>query len=546
MNKNLFPITAEEETLVKQKLKSFSVEEKVGQLFMPGLLGNYLSEDSEEFARLKNLVKKFKVGGFVMFSGHVHDYVANIHKLQLLSDTPLLISADFERGVAMRIPDATPMPHAMGLAATNDLSLVQKAAEIISKETRALGVHQNYAPVADISSNYLNPIVNTRAFSDDAEIAASFATAFIKGMRKYKIISTAKHFPGHGNTEIDSHCELPTISSSKKTMFERELLPFIKLIEEGVQSIMIGHLAVPAFEEKENLPAVLSEKIITDILKKQLGFKGLIVTDALNMQSVCNYFSVGESAVEAFKAGNDLLLFTADDEIAIQSVIEAVKRGEISLERLNESVEKILRAKAWVGLFDNENRLPEVHAASKKIATKKNLSTAYEIASRSITLVKDSKNIFPLNFKQNITCITLSDSAATETESFFQKYLDQNIFLKRKIMLSSNSSRNEIDDALQLVEEDEVLLIATFVRIRAYQGFSGLPEGLNYFLREITSRKNKHAVISFGNPYLLSLIPEIKTYVAAFGDSPIVQKSCADIILNGKKFLGKKPITIIN
>lgn len=544
MNKKLFPIAVEEENFIRKKLASLTLAEKVGQLFMPGLLGAYLSEDSEEFERIKILVTKYKVGGFVMFSGRVNDYISNINRFQAMSEIPLLISADFERGVAMRIPEATPFPHAMGLAATNDLQLALTTAEIISMETRALGVHQNYAPVADLSSNYLNPIVNTRAFSDDAGTAAKFASAFIKGMKNQKVISTAKHFPGHGNTEIDSHRDLPTILSSKKEMYERELVPFKKLIEEGVQSVMIGHLSVPAFESRENFPAVLSKKIIADLLKDELGFAGLIVTDALNMQAVCNYFSVAQSAVEAFNAGNDLLLFTADDEIAIEAVIDAVNRGEISEERLNESLEKILRAKAWLGLFGNDNAALDSGAASSVIASQANLDFAYACAEKSITLVKDENSFFPVDKASVISCITLSDAAAGETELFFQKYLDQKIFLKRKIFLSANSSDAEIDDALNISDNSGVLLIPTFVRIRAYQGYSGLPPKLNYFLRRIIESKKNYAVVSFGNPYLLSLFPGIQTYVAAFGDSHLVQKSCADLIINRKEFTGILPIQI--
>lgn len=546
MNKKLFSISVDEENFIRKKIASLTLAEKVGQLFMPGLLGNYLSEDSDEFERIKILVTKYKVGGFVMFSGRVNDYISNINRFQAMSEIPLLISADFERGVAMRIPEATPFPHAMGLAATNDLQMIQTSAEIISKETRALGAHQNYAPVADLSSNYLNPIVNTRAFSDDAGTAAKFASAFIKGMKKQKVISTAKHFPGHGNTEIDSHRDLPTILSSKKEMYERELAPFKKLIEAGVQSVMIGHLSVPAFESRENLPAVLSKKIITDLLKDELGFAGLIVTDALNMQAVCNYFSVAQSAVDAFKAGNDLLLFSADDEIAIEAVIDAVKRKEISEARLNESVEKILRAKAWLGLFGNHYAALDFESAAKVIASRANLDFAYMCAEKSIALVKDENKFFPLREANDLSCITLSDAAAGETELFFQKYLDQKIFLKRKICLSANSSDAEIADALNISDNSGVLLIPAFVRIRAYQGFSALPPKLNYFLRRIIENKKNYAVISFGNPYLLSLFPGIQTYVAAFGDSHIVQKSCADVILKCKEFLGRLPTIITN
>jgi beta-N-acetylhexosaminidase len=346
---SVFNLTSDEKVWVDSVLDRMTIRERVAQMIMPWAGGNYTSETSSEFKRIKYLVEDLKVGGLIFFKGDILNEALLINKVQSISQVPLLISSDFERGLAMRLTDATEFPYNMALAATGDTRLASEMGRIISLESRAIGIHQNYAPVADINTNADNPIINIRAYSEDKNIVSDYCQAFISGTVRGKMIATVKHFPGHGGTMTDSHKELPVINSTREELMQNDLIPFINAINSGVHSVMIGHLSVPSLEPGKK-PATLSKNIITGLLKEELGFQGLIVTDAMNMNAVTKNYSVAEASVLAVKAGNDIILMPPDEAIAITAISDAVHNGEISIERINESVRKILSAKKWVDL----------------------------------------------------------------------------------------------------------------------------------------------------------------------------------------------------
>ncbi len=531
---------------VDETLSQMSLHDKCAQMVMPWVLGDYKSEDSPEYQRIASLVKDSKVGGIIFFRGDVLNEAALIKKLQKLADTPLLVASDFERGLAMRLTDATEFPYNMAVAATGDPSLAYKMGKAIGDECRVLGVQQNYAPVVDVNNNAENPIINIRSFSEDKDIVSTFSKAFIQGEESAKIISTAKHFPGHGNTQVDSHQDVPVIEGSEKELNELELIPFEESIKSGVQSVMVGHLSVPALDDTKNLPATLSKPIITGLLKGKLGFNGLVVTDAMNMSAVTKYYSVAEASVMAVKAGNDILLMPPDEDVAINAIQSAVEEGEIEINRINESVTKILAAKKWLKI--GEEKKSALEDLSKVISNKAHLRLAKEIADKSITLVKNDRKIVPVNPSKyySTACISITDGVEGESDLTFQKLADENFGYVRKIFINKHSTKKDYQKAYQIARKANLILLPSFIKVKAYQGTVQLSDKNVKFIKKLLRLRAPSVIISFGNPYLLSLFPQAKTYLCAYGDPIVSQQAAMEAVLGDIDIQGILPISIPN
>lgn len=547
-NKNPYPsvfeLTQADRLWIEEKINQLPLREKCAQLVIPWVLGSFLSEDSIEYKRIVKLVKDLKVGGLIFFAGDILNQAILTNKMQALAEIPLLIAADFERGLGMRLKDGLEFPYAMALAAARDLTLAFKLGKAAADEARAIGVHQNYAPVADLNNHPENPIVNIRAFSEDKKITADFCSAFIRGTAAGRVISTAKHFPGHGNTHIDSHLDMPVITENKKTLFKNELFPFQESIKAGVQSIMIGHLGVPKLER--NITATLSKKIITELLIKKLRFDGLIVTDAMNMGSVCKHFSAAESAVKAFDAGNDLILFPPDEEIAIEALQTAVENGEIHKERLNYSLRKLLAAKCWLKIA--ENKIIDLNSVPKTVSSKKHLKLANEIAEKSITLVKNDGNHIPfLHTKsKNFFWITLTEGRGTDSEIYFHSLLQEEFPASMRALVHEEINDDYFQNILRASKEAELIILSSFIRVKAYHGSVSLSSLHTKLITEILSIKNSVILITFGNPYLLSLFPSVQAYICGYGDTKTTQHAMLRALKGEIKIQGKLPVSIPN
>ncbi|HEY4611489.1 MAG TPA: glycoside hydrolase family 3 protein, partial [Bacteroidota bacterium] len=410
-----------------QTLRSMSLEEKVAQLVFERVEGGYLSNDDERWQHYERLVKERKVGGFVFFAGDVYEYALQSNKLQALSKLPLLIAADFEFGAAMRVRRATLFPRAMLLGATRNPPYAYEMGRVIAKEARALGVHQDYAPVVDINNNPMNPVINTRSFGENAALVSEMSTAFIKGLQEGGVIATAKHFPGHGDTDVDSHLDLPVLSFNRERLDSLELVGFQRSVEAGVGSVMIAHLSVPALDTAKGLPATLSPSIITGVLQKKLGFNGLIVTDAMDMQGVTKAYSTADAAVRSIKAGTDLLLLPPDVEVAIDAIVAAVRRGEISEARIDHSVRKLLAAKESLGLA--ENRFVDPNAVASVVGNAEHQRLSKQIARDGVTVVKNDSSVLPLlkNNERKIIGITVGDAEDPSTGGYFRFLVRQRV-----------------------------------------------------------------------------------------------------------------------
>ncbi len=543
---SVFPITGDDKIWIEQTLNGMSILEKCGQMVMPWALGNYIAEDSKEFTRLSSLVKDLKVGGIIFFRGDVMNEALIINKLQEIADVPLLIASDFERGLGMRLIDGLEFPYNMAVSATGRTEYSYKMARAISAECRALGVHQNYAPVADVNNNAENPIINIRAYSEDKNIVSEYSNAYIAGAAEERVLTTVKHFPGHGDTKIDSHQDLPVINIDRLNLAVNELVPFIEAIRAGVHSVMIGHLSVPAIEPEPRLPATLSKAIITDLLKGEMGFEGLIVTDAMNMSAITKYYSTAEATLLAIKAGVDILLMPPDEEVAVYAIKNAVENGEIDLNQIDNSVRKILAAKRWLRI--DENKFSNIEELQKVIGRKAHYRLAADIAERSITLVRNDKNILPVDPKKiyRTACITITDGNDNDEIKIFQHEVDNNFGYVAKTTLTKRSRAKDYANALHIAKQSDIILVPTFVKVKAYQGTVSLSDEHTKFINSLLKLKSPVVLISFGNPYLLSLFPKAKIYLTAYGDPAVSQRAMVNAITGETGITGRLPISIPN
>lgn len=542
----VFPVNENDKNWIETTLSKMSIHDKCAQMIMPWVLGNYMNEDSDEFIRLKKLVKEDKVGGLIFFKGDIMDEAIAINKMQKFAKIPLLIASDFERGLAMRLRDAIEYPYNMAVAATNDPLLAYKMGRNVSIECRAIGVSQNYSPVADINNNPENPIINIRSYSESKSVVSEFCDNFIKGANSERVLTTAKHFPGHGDTRIDSHQEIPVISQTKDEIWNNELVPFISSINSGVKSIMVGHLSVPALDSTNDLPATLSKTIITNLLKDHLNFKGLVITDAMNMSAITKHYSVGEATVMAVKAGNDIILMPPDEDVALSSLVDAVNSGEIKISQIDESVRKILAAKRWLRL--EEKRYSDLDKLTKIVNNKSHLRLAEEIAEKSITLVKNDKRLIPIEPERtkSVACITVTDGMESDSDLLFQKYVKGNFSNVRTFVLNKKSRTRDYQKALRIARESKIVFLPSIIYVKAYQGTVNLSKKNSNFIKEVLRHNSSAVLISFGNPYMLSAFPNAKTYLCSYGNPPVSQQAMLKAIIGEITVQGKLPITIPN
>src|ERR1044072_4240347 len=414
------------------ELRKMSLEEKIGQLISVGVNATFLNQDSDAYRALKHQIEDNKVGGIILFRGPVYESVILVNRMQELAKYPLLVSADLEAGAGMRFDDTVNFPWNMAVAATSNPEYARRQGEITAREARALGVQQIFAPVVDVNNNAANPVINVRSYGEDPAEVARFAAAFTKGAQAAGVIATAKHFPGHGDTAVDSHRGLPEINVSRERLNSLELVPFKAAVDAGVGAVMVGHIALPQIDatvvkplpenlkskptdtdqngeiidEKAAMPATMSP-VIGNILRNDLKFDGMIVTDALSMSGLTIYFSQDEAAVRALEAGADIFLKPSDVEASFRGVLQAVKSGRITEQRVEESARRILAAKYDLGLV--KDRITPIDSIDRVVGSKDVMALATEIAEHAITLVRDEDKLVPLrNLKPDARVFNLA------------------------------------------------------------------------------------------------------------------------------------------
>lgn len=564
---NRFTPSEKDRKRVDKLLKKMSVEEKVGQLIQIGVNAKFANRDSSFYKEIRRQIVDNKVGGIIFFGAPMYETSILINRMQTEAKVPLLMALDAETGIGMRFADAINFPWAMAVAATGDAEYARRIGVITGREARAMGFQHVYAPVLDVNNNAANPVINVRSFGEDPEEVAKFGTAFIEGVQSEKAIATAKHFPGHGDTDVDSHRGLPIIDHSLASLEKTELVPFRAAINDGVASVMIAHIALPQIddeivlplknyrggdaetgaeivEQKAYIPATLSKKVQTGLLRNEMGFKGLIVTDAMSMSGLTLYFEQGEAGVRAFLAGSDLLEKPSDPDAMIAGLLAAVKSGRIPQERLDDSVRRILAWKSAVGLFDN--RITNIDAMDRIISGPESLALTNEVAAKAITLVRNDANALPLDRSKKIVVLGLSNGFdGPDTMAPFVSALRSSGLRSSSFYLQENSLTEQAQAARSAASEADIVIVGLYGRVRSGAKNSvGVPENGATILRELLANGKQVVGVSFGNPYVLSSFPEMNTYVVAYGDMSSLQRAAARSLLGLQPITGRLPISL--
>ena len=555
-----------------EQLKKMSLEEKIGQLISVGVNATFLNQDSDAYQALKHQIENNKVGGIILFRGPVYESVILVNRMQQLARYPLLISADLEYGAGMRFEDTVNFPWNMAVAATGNPEYARRQGEITAREARALGVQHVFAPVVDVNNNAANPVINVRSYGEDPADVSRFAAAFTEGAQSAGVIATAKHFPGHGDTAVDSHRGLPEINVARERLNSIEFVPFKATVDAGVGSVMVGHIALPQIdstpvkplpksvkskpidtsedgeiiEEKSTMPATMSP-VLGDILRKDLKFSGMIVTDALSMSGLTIYFTPEEAAVRALEAGADMLLKPADVDASFRGVHQAVKSGRITEQRIEESARKILAAKYDLGLVDQ--RITPVDAIDRIVAGKDVYALATEIAEDAVTLVRDEDKLVPLkNLGPESRIFNLAVTNGEDRNwiaNAFVARLGRGGVKVETVVLDERSTEQDVQKVLERAKSADLVLASLYGRVRSGQVSSvGIPDAGARALSAVIASKTPVVGISFGNPYLLQSFPALRTYMVAYGDMPSLQQAVARALLGEIDVGGKLPISL--
>ena len=504
----------------------------------------FLSNSNKNLNEVMDLVSSDGIGGIHFWYGDVGTSLTLLNKIQLLSKIPILIDADIENGLYQRFPEGTELPPFMGIAATGDSLLAYEAGKIVGREGRSVGIHLNFAPVVDINNNPLNPIINTRSFGEDPDIVSSFSSQYIRGLQESNMLATAKHFPGHGDTETDSHTSLAQIPSDSLRLWSTELEPFASAIQNGVDAVMVAHVNASDFQFNFDIPATLSKFWVTDILKDRLNFEGVIVTDAMSMGAITKRYSNFHGLVEAIKAGCDYIIISGDYKESIDILEELVLDGTIPISRINESALKVLRLKEKIGL--NGNRLISLEGAQNILRDSTSQKVANEIARKSVTLVKNDGKFFPfkLKKKEKLYLFDLYDGKHTSKESITTKSIRGLGGDLISFNLDETDKRYTIDGILKSIPRNSTIIVNAFVTPSSRKNRVSLPENLKRLLSQLSKKTNKLLLNSYGNPYLIEGFPKVKNYICSWKGNRLMQSAFVNALTGREEISGELPISI--
>jgi beta-N-acetylhexosaminidase len=564
----------------QKTLRKLSVEEKVGQLFMIWVRAEFLNVNSPEYLQLRETMLKYHIGSFAMtvryeppflYRNQPYEAAVLLNRLQQDSRLPLLFAADFERGITMRINGGTVFPHAMAFGAAGKLDYAEAFGRITAQESRAIGVHWNFFPVADVNSNPSNPIINTRSFGEDPDQVGGMVAAYIRGAHENGMLTTAKHFPGHGDTATDSHLGVAQVTGDLQRLRATELAPFQKAIEAGVDSIMVAHVTVPRLDADPNHVATTSPVIVTELLKKQLGYKGIVITDALDMAGLTNLYrdNIGRAAVDAFKAGNDLLLIPADLDASVKAMLGAVKTGEISQARLDESVLKILEVKASLGL--QKARLVDLDKISDAVGQPANLALGQQVADDAITLVRYGGKLLPLKKTgtvqaslpyqhveepgDRVVLVIFSEDVRTPSGRTLEREMRKRIRDVTTIYVDPRIAPAMSGAVLKAVDQAQSVMAAIYIVPTAgkiVKSDSGgiknsiaMENSSGLLLQDILDHAaQKTIVVAVGNPYLVQDFPSVQNYMCTFSDETVSEMSAVKALFGEIAIRGRLPVSI--
>ena len=545
---------------------ALTLDEKIGQLFVFPATGRFMNEESAEYRALVHQVRDNRVGGILWYLlSDVSETARLNRRLQAIARHPLRIAADLEAGVGMRFLDTTNWPWPMAVAATGDLSFAEREGRVVAEEARSLGVNQVYAPVADVNLDPANPAINVRSYGEDPETVGRFVAAFVRGVQAGGVLATVKHFPGHGDTRIDSHRALPVLRADRQRLERVELVPFRAAIAAGVGAVMTAHLSIPALDATpapvralapgENpetddaaeiardatVPASMSSAVVDGLLRRDLGFRGLVVTDAVDMGGIVDHFDPGDAAVRAILAGGDQVVKSPDTNAAIAGVRRAVADGRISATRLDQSVARILEARRRFPPTD-----PDPEAPFRVIDRPEHRALAEEIAARAVTLVRETPGALPLASTQRVVHLVVNDIASVAAPG---RELARELELKfgrapKTFVVDPRSPSEDVEPLLEAAAGADAVLVSLFVRVRTGSGRLVLPEPARDAIERLSSSGARIVGVSFGNPYVAAELPGLTTYLAAYGDQPVMQVAVVRAIFGETPITGRLPVTI--
>ena len=540
---------------VEATLASLSVRDRVAQLIMPWVPGEYAAVGSPEYEQVRGWVEDDKVGGLILSIGLPHSYGAKLNHMQRLASVPLLVTSDMENGTGMRLggsyalPSMLPQgggtvfPPVMALGATRSEDLAYKLGLVLGAEARAVGVHMSFGPVLDVNSNPLNPIINTRSFGEDPKLVSRLASAYIKGAKENGLMTTGKHFPGHGDTDTDSHLLLPTIRANRAHLDAVDFPPFRAAVGDGIDAIMTAHIAVVGILGDSAPPATLSPYFMTDVLRKEMGFRGLLVTDAMTMGGVANRYGSTEPLVLALIAGADILLMPRNVRDAINTVTAAIESGRIQQSRIDESVRRVLRAKAQAGL--RSGRLVDLDAIDTIVNTPARSAIAREVAEKSITLARDDRALVPLaRARKTLLSITYAEASDLVAGRVFNQELRRGGFNVTAVSVDSRSTQQELDDLRARADSADVIVTSAYVFPRDGKGSISAEGGFPTLVKQLAESGKNLIAVSFGSPYLVSAYPTVPAYLLAWGGAPVSQRAAAAALLGETAISGRLPISI--
>jgi beta-N-acetylhexosaminidase len=564
-------------------LATLSLRDKAAQMVWPWMLGDYTASDDANFRRIERLMREQHLGGMIISVGSPTEIAAKLNALQSASPLPLLVGADLETGAAFRarggyfLPNAidlggaTSFPYQMGIGASRDSALAYAMGKVTALEGRALGIHMAFAPVVDVNNNPKNPVISLRSFGENPQLVAGLGAAFVHGIQENGMLATAKHFPGHGDTEQNSHLELARVDASRARIDSVELVPFRAAVNAGVRGVMTFHGVMPALDTTP-IAATLNPRIMTDLLRGDLGFKGLVITDALDMNGVLGKMSMAEVTQRAVVAGADVLLMPTDNVGAIDAVVDGVRTGKFPESRIDASVRKLLAAKHEMGL--DRQRLVDVQAMRAIVGDSANMATARTAAERAITLVKDSLGMIPLGrLPKSARIVSLSIAPKVDLGAglTFNGELARTFPNVRSLTLSPESLYGaasgatagaavtggtyvaspqpalfpaSVENALRASQGADVVIVSSYFGASSSTARLAAPGGMGALIDSLQRSGAKVVLVSFSNPYIASELPATPAYLVAWGSAPVSQRAAARAVLGLAPISGQLPITI--
>lgn len=529
-------------------LNAMSFRDRVAQLVVGVAYGDVYSSTSEDYKKYQHWIRDLHVGGLIVINevefgsarnANPYAMAVFLNQMQRLSTVPLIVGGDFERAASMRVTGGTQFPHSMAFGAAGDFEASRYEGLITAREARALGVHWVFAPVADVNNNPKNPVINVRAYGEDPELVSKHVVAFIEGAHQdpnARVLVTAKHFPGHGDVDVDSHYGLPRLTVPRERMEATEFKPFQAAIAAGVDSIMTAHMAVPALDAT-GVPATVSAKILTGLLRNEWKFNNLIVTDAMNMQGLTDMFNGGEASVRSIIAGADVLLMPPDPERSINAVMTAVDQGRIPRQRINDSALRVLTAKVNLGLM--RNKLVDLEQIADVLASPEAAARSQELADRAVTLLRNDRNVLPIS-PASTPCLVLINSLRTSLQGQrlvreFRRRASKGRVYTLDTSMPLRALEDTIEDAPQ---------ICSSIAVGSFAAMTADMSNVNLMLDKLTGGSVPVILASFNDPYMGGNFPRAAAYLTPFSSAPPAEIAVAKALFGEIEISGHTPVTI--